>query len=147
MAQVTVVRSIWINSSRERVWRAVTEAEQLSRWYAPGSPWEILDLEEGATVYFHHSPNSYHTGTEVVTMRATIVTVERPHRFAVRWELEVPEPAMITTFILTEEDGGTRVTLTETGYETPEQARPTEEGYAMSLENLKAHLDGRSLPY
>lgn len=41
----------------------------------------------------------------------------------------------------------TRVTITETGYETEEQARQTEEGYALSLENLLAHMEGRDLPH
>jgi hypothetical protein len=54
---------------------------------------------------------------------------------------------MVTTFLLAEENGGTRVTITESGYETQQQAKPTEKGYAMSLQNLKAHLEGRSLPY
>lgn len=141
---VTVVRTIWINAPEERVWQAVTNAEQLSRWYAPGSPWEIPELKEGATLYFHHSPNEHHSGTEVVTMAATIETLDPPRRFAMRW---VDEPTMLTSFILASENGGTRVTISETGYETKEQAFQTEEGYAMSLENLQAHIEGRSLPH
>lgn len=147
MEQITVVRSIWIKSSLERVWSAVTEAEQLSLWYSPGSPWEIPKLEVGAIAYFHHSPNVYHSGTEVVTMQATIETIEPQRRFALRWDLGEVDTVMITSFILAEEADGIRVTITETGYETREQAKPTEDGYAKSLENLQAHLDGRSLPY
>lgn len=143
MAQCT----IWIEAGQERVWRAVTEAPQLSLWYSPGSPWEIPQLQVGAVVYFHHSPNKYHTGEEVVTMEARIEAVDPLHKFSLRWELESPEYEMVTHFILSGENGGTRVTITESGYETPEQAKPTEEGYAMSLENLRAHLEGRSLPY
>lgn len=147
MEQLTVVRTIWIQASRERVWAAVTEAEQLSRWYSPGSPWEIPSLKAGAVVLFHHSPNRYHSGMEVVTLRATIETVDPLHRFAVRWEYEESDVDMLTTFILTEENGGTKVTITETGYETQQQLKQTEEGYGMSLENLKAHMEGRELPY
>lgn len=147
MEQVIVVTSIWIAAPKERVWRAVTDAKQLSLWYAPNSPWDIPELQAGASVYFHHSPNAYHTGTEVVTLRATIAAVEPMSRFSLRWELESPGTDMITTFLLAEENGGTRATITETGYETREQAKPTEEGYAMSLENLKAHAEGRNLPH
>nr|WP_264373557.1 SRPBCC domain-containing protein [Paenibacillus psychroresistens] len=129
------------------MWKAVTEAEQLSKWYSPGSPWEIPLLQVGETAYFHHSPNSYHVGTEVVTMQATIEIVDAPNRFALRWELDSTDVVMITTFILVKENDGTRVTITETGYETREQAKPTEAGYAMSLENLQAHLEGKSLPH
>lgn len=147
MEQYTVVRTIWVEAPCERVWLAVTKAEQLSLWYAPGSPWEIPELEVGALVYFHHSPNAYHSGTEVVTLRAQIVTVDRPHRFALRWEMDAAAPEMVTTFILQEEQGGTRVTLTETGYPNQQEGERVEQGYSMSLENLKAHAEGRSLPY
>lgn len=60
---------------------------------------------------------------------------------------------MTTTFRLEEENGGTRVTIHESGYETiPETERQqwfdaTASGYTMSMENLKAYLEGRSVPY
>lgn len=144
LASLTVMRSIWINATLERAWRAVTEAEQLSKWYAPGSPWEIPLLTEGEKVYFHHSPNEHHAGTEVVTMAATIEQLEPLRVFAVRWD---DEPTMLTSFLLAEEDGGTRVTISETGYETAAQMEGTATGYGMSMENLRDHLEGRSLPY
>lgn len=147
MGRFTVGQSIWIQVSLERAWQAVTEAGELSLWYAPGSPWDIPSLEPGATVYFHHSPNAYHTGTDVVTLRAIIEGLEPLQHIALRWDLGIPDYEMITTFLLAKEGDGIRVTMTETGYETKEQAKPTEEGYAMSLENLKAHLEGRALPY
>jgi hypothetical protein len=59
---------------------------------------------------------------------------------------DIGEP-IVTTFLLEEENGGTSLILSESGYESREQAKPTEEGYAMSLKNLKAHLEGRELPY
>ncbi|MGO4497687.1 SRPBCC domain-containing protein [Paenibacillus sp. 2RAB27] len=147
MGEFTVVQSIWIQVSLERAWQAVTEGDQLTMWYSPGSPWDVLELSPGAAVYFHHSPNEYHEGTGVVTLQATIEAVESLERFALRWEFSVPDSEMITTFLTAEEGDGTRVTITETGYESEEQAKPTEEGYAMSLENLKAYLEGHELPY
>lgn len=147
MESLTVVRSIWIRAEREQVWRAVTEAEQLSLWFAPGSPWEIPSLQAGAEVLFHHSPNRYHSGAEVVTLRATIEAVDPPHRFSLRWEPETSGITMVTTFLLAEENGGTRVTITESGYETRSAVERTEQGYGMSLENLQALLEGRRLPY
>ncbi|WP_419872283.1 hypothetical protein [Candidatus Pristimantibacillus sp. PTI5] len=54
---------------------------------------------------------------------------------------------MVTTFIVKAENEGTQATITETGYESEEQDRPTKEGYAMSLENLKAFIEGTKLPY
>lgn len=147
MDSITVSCTVWIDASPERAWQAVTEEEQLSLWYSPGSPWEVEALRVGANVLFHHSPNEYHDGTEIVTLVAEIVEVEPLKKFAVRWEFAVEGPEMVTSFLIEEENGGTNVTITETGYETEEQAKPTEEGYAMSLVNLKAHLEGSSLPH
>lgn len=147
MDQLTVMRSIWIQASRERTWEAVTEAKQLSLWFAPGSPWEIPVLEAGAPVLFHHSPNRYHEGTEVVTLRATIEKVEPLRLFAIRWEPEQSGVSRVMTFALAEENDGTRVTITESGYETQRELELTEEGYSFSLENLKAYVEGRELPY
>lgn len=148
MDQIIVECSIWIEAMPERAWQAVTIGEQLTQWYSPGSPWEVPKLEVGETVYFHHSPNEYHAGAEVVTLKAKIVELIGGHTFAVRWEFEAyPDYEMITTFTVDAEEGGTRVTMTETGYETEEQAQQTQEGYSMSLVNLKAYLEGGPIPY
>ncbi|WP_165822706.1 SRPBCC domain-containing protein [Paenibacillus montanisoli] len=144
---MVVVRSLGMEAPLERVWRAVTEAEQLSQWYAPGSPWDIPELRKGACAWFHHSPNEHHPGTEAVTMRATISAVDAPRRFAMRWEFDDGPEGMMTTFLLEEVAGFTYVTMTETGCETEEQTRQTEAGYTMSLANLKALLEGGSLPH
>ncbi|MCM3629640.1 SRPBCC domain-containing protein [Paenibacillus glycanilyticus] len=143
-----VETSIDIKQPIAAVWRAVTEAEALSQWYSPGSPWEITESEEGAKALFHHSPSKYHNGTEVNTLEAHITAYERPSRFALRWDYaganDVP---VITTFRLRERDAGTTVTMSESGYEDAEQAEPVKQGYSMSLANLKAYLEGRPLPY
>ncbi|CAM3583695.1 SRPBCC family protein [Paenibacillus lupini] len=140
--------SIDIDRPIDAVWQAVTEAEALSQWYSPGSPWEITEHKEGASALFHHSPGKYHSGTEVTTLRAEITAFEPPHRFALRWDYtganDVP---VTTTFRLHESNGGTQVTMAESGYENAEQAEPVKQGYTMSLENLKAHLEGNRLPH
>jgi uncharacterized protein YndB with AHSA1/START domain len=142
MEKIAVERSIWIAAPRQRAWRAVTDADQLTKWYATDFEWEIPTLEAGATVKFHNSD------TEVLL--ATIELLDPPHQFSLRWQMQ---PELVTTFRLEEEDGGTRVTLTESGYElVPEGERQqwldqTSSGYSLSMENLKAHLEGRELPH
>jgi uncharacterized protein YndB with AHSA1/START domain len=86
---------------------------------------------------------------------ATIEVVDPPRQFTLRWQPDREYPAMtlVTTFLLEEENEGTRVTISESGYETmPAAARQqwleaVGQGYAKSVENLKAHLEGRSLPF
>jgi uncharacterized protein YndB with AHSA1/START domain len=127
------------------VWQAVTEPEQLVRWFAPGSPWEIPQLAVNTTVKFHN--------TETEILLATIQTVDPPQRFALRWAPEEDGTTLTTTFILKEENEGTRVTIRETGFESlaadirRSRIEQTAVGYGMSLENLKAYLIGEPLPY
>lgn len=148
MEQIAVERSIWIAAPRERVWRAVTDSEQLSQWYAPGSTWEIPVLKVGGIGKFYNTPDDI-----VVHI---IEVVDPPCQFTLRWkESHPPHPAvtMFTTFLLEEEKGGTRVTIHEEGFEQlPDDVRrkrvdQTAEGYRMSMENLKAYVEGRSLPF
>jgi uncharacterized protein YndB with AHSA1/START domain len=133
--------TIWIAAPRERVWQAITDAEQLTRWYATQFAWEIPTLAVGATVKFY-SPDT--------TQLITIEVVDPPRQFTLRWH---SQPELITTFLLEEENDGTRVTMRESGYAAvPAAARQqwldaTGASYVMSMENLKAHIEGRSLPY
>lgn len=149
MEQVAVERSIWINASRTRAWRAVTEPEHLNQWYATYYHWEIPALQVGTTVRFYNKDdNADH-------QIARIEVVDPPRKFTLRWEPDPRYPAMtlITTFMLEEENGGTRVTISESGYEAlPDDVRQTwfdatAGGYTMSMENLKAYLEGRKVPH
>jgi uncharacterized protein YndB with AHSA1/START domain len=147
MEKLVVERTIWIAAPRERVWPAITEPAQLERWYAPGCPWKIPALQVGATATF------YNTATE--TLLATLEVVDPLRQFTLRWQPEAlyPDTTLVTTFLLEEENGGTRVTITEAGYETlPEEIRQkrfdeTGEGYGISMENLKAYVEGRDIPF
>jgi len=149
MEKIAVERSIWIATPRERAWRAVTEVEQLNRWYATYYHWDIPALQAGATVKFYNKDD--HTDMQI----ATIEVVDPPRQFSLRWQPDREYPAMtlVTTFMLEEEKDGTRVTILESGYESmPEEARrqwldSVGQGYSMSMENLKAHLEGRRLPF
>lgn len=52
MEKLTVERTIWIAATPARVWRAITEAEQIIQWWGEGDYWEISALEVGATIKF-----------------------------------------------------------------------------------------------
>jgi uncharacterized protein YndB with AHSA1/START domain len=149
MEKIAVERSVWIAAPRERVWQAVTEPAQLDHWYATYYRWDIPRLEVGATVKF------YNKDDETDMQVATIGVVDPPREFTVRWQPDQKYPAMtlVTSFLLEEENGGTRATILESGYEAiPADERTqwtdaTGGGYTMSMENLKAHVEGRRLPH
>ena len=149
MEKIAVERTIWINARRERVWQAVTEPDQLSQWYATYYHWDIPALEVGTTVRF------YNKDDQADAQIATIEVVDPPREFTVRWQpdKEYPEVSLITSFLLVEENGGTRATINESGYERlsdvvrQQWLEATGGGYTMSMENLRAYIEGSPLPY
>jgi uncharacterized protein YndB with AHSA1/START domain len=150
---ITVERSIWIETTIDRAWRAVTEPGQLDQWYAKYYRWDIPALEVGTTVKFYDKDPK--TEVEMDMQLATIEVVNPPREFTLRWQPqpEYPMVSLVTSFLLAEEDGGTRVTISEGGYENvPADERQTwldqtGSGYGMSMENLKAHLEGKAIPH
>lgn len=140
MEKMTVERSIWINAPRERVWQAITTSEQIRQWW--GDYWEIPSLELGATIKF---------GDAADPMLATVAVADAPREFRIQWppQEQYHNTEMFTIFVLAEENGGTRVTVTETGFEAlPDDARQkrydsTAQGYETVLAELKAHVEGQ----
>ena len=141
--QNRVERTIWIATSLERAWQAITEPKQLDLWFAPGCTWEIETMAVGEVVKFYNTPDD-------IALH-TIEILDPPHEFALRWYEEASP--MLTTFRLAAENGGVCVTVIETGFAAlPDGVREkrlaqTAMGYTGSLENLQALLEGRSMPH
>ena len=73
------------------------------------------------------------------------MVLDPPHEFTLRWgpTPDYPQVALVTSFLLSEEGGGTRATIREMGYEqVPAEERQqwldATGGYAISVENLRA---------
>jgi uncharacterized protein YndB with AHSA1/START domain len=134
-----VERSIWINAPRERVWRAITDASQIMKWWE--DYWSIPDLTVGATILF---------GAEDDSMTATIAVLDPPREFVMEWPPQegYHNVAMTIRYVLLDEKGGTRITVTEEGFEAlPDDIRQqridsTGQGYTTVLGNLKTYLEG-----
>lgn len=141
MEALTVERTIWIDAPRERVWEAITTPEQIMTWWG-GDHWEFSALEVGGIVKFG-DPNDF--------MIATIDTLEPPHRFTILWppQEQYHGISMYTTYLLTEENGGTKVTVQETGFEAlPDDVRQkrfdsTSQGYQTVLAGLKDYVEAK----
>jgi hypothetical protein len=80
----------------------------------------------------------------------TIEVLDPPNQLATR--TTPPEDIMLTLWTLTDENGGTRVTMTYSGYEDmaadvrPDTMEQNTFGFGMLLENLKAVLENQELP-
>ena len=116
--------SIWIDASIATVWRAVTEEEQLSQWYAQDSTWEIPKLEAGAEIIFTLLPNEQNQLAEKLPMVLTIKHVKPNREFSFYLGIE----ESLISIKLEEQQNGTKVTFNTSGYEA-------------SLANLKALVE------
>ena len=118
-----IERSIFIRAPRARVWRAIADAAEFSTWFrvkAEGA------FAPGARIRM----TSTHPGYEHISFWITIETVVPETSFSWRWHpgsQQPPEgssePTTLVEFRLADEDGGTRVTVVESGFEQIALAR------------------------
>jgi uncharacterized protein YndB with AHSA1/START domain len=113
-----VERSIWIAARPDGSWRAIIEPAQIEQWFSPGTAWNLSAPEVGGRLFV---PNP-ETGAEMYTQ--IIDLLDAPHRLVMRSVPEGAETAQVTAYTLQEEGSGTRLTVTNSGYELmPEESR------------------------
>jgi uncharacterized protein YndB with AHSA1/START domain len=141
-----IERSILIRASRARVWQAITSVAEFSKWFGvtiegefvAGAPVKMTSLEP--------------CGPDPI-VNVTVESIEPEQLFSWRWHPGVdrpPEgsdaPTTLVEFRLTDEDGATRVTVTETGFERialEQRAKAFGEntkGWKHQMENLERHV-------
>ena len=137
----TVRRSIRIAASRERVWTAITEPKQISRWFGdallegsgPGSTGSLSWPDHGSTAF-------------------RVEAVDEPNSISYRWNSKPSNDTVITdastvfTFTLEADGEATRLTVVETGFDhTDDPAAQLEShrgGWNSELDELVALLEG-----
>jgi uncharacterized protein YndB with AHSA1/START domain len=117
-------RTIEINAPPERVWRALTDAGELSAWFQVTIEG---DIAAGREVWMT-SVHPQHTGQR---FRVRIVELTPQRRVVWQWhpgEVEPDidysrEPRTTVTFTLERSGSGTRLTVAETGFDQISLAR------------------------
>jgi len=143
---IAIERTVWINATRERVWQAITDPRQVEQWFSPGTTFKSKGTGVGARLYIENPE----TGAEMYTQITAVY--EPPHRLVTKSVPEASEPSYATSYRLDEEDGGTRLTLTYSGYEQAAadiRKKNMEEnafGFGMMLGNVKAFIEGAAMP-
>ncbi|MDP3951687.1 SRPBCC domain-containing protein [Microbacterium sp.] len=130
-ASFTVRRSIRINAPVEKVWQAVTQPEHISRWFGR----TVLDgvgVGAAGTMTF----------PDYGSIPLRVEEWDEPRRVAYRWSNddalgELPKDiqekgSTVFTFTLNEADGGTQLTVVESGFENT----------SAPLANLESHRTG-----
>jgi uncharacterized protein YndB with AHSA1/START domain len=144
-----IEKRVLLRAPRSRVWRALTRAEEFGSWFRVrlDGPFAAGQRITGRVTY----PGYEHVAFEVLVER-----MDPERLFSFRWhphavEPEVDyskEPTTLVEFRLEEADGGTALTVVESGFdaipvERRDQAfRMNSDGWRIQMENIARHVGG-----
>jgi uncharacterized protein YndB with AHSA1/START domain len=166
-----IEKQVTLRAPLSRVWRAISDASEFGRWFgvklegpfvAGKSMTGIFDegLDEAAIAAYQEQqglPSSQVKLPEGPSVCCTVERIEPEHYFSFRWvpygiDAETDptnEPTTLVEFRLEEVSDGTRLTITESGFERVpahrrERAfRMNEGGWAAQAENIKKYVESR----
>jgi len=146
-ASDVIEKEIVMKAPRAKVWRALTDAQQFSRWFGVqmDDPFAPGARARGRITY---------PGKEHLTMELEIERMEPEHLFSWRWHPYAvdperdysQEPTTLVVFELDEVPEGTRVRVTETGFDRiplfrrAEAFRRNSNGWAQQMENVARYV-------
>jgi len=140
-----IERSILINAPRERVWRALTNAEEFGTWF--GAKLEGQSFAPGQRARGQISAAT--CGHEHVWFDVVVERIEPQHLFSYRWHPYAIDPSVdyakeqptLVTFTLKDAPGkGTLLTVVESGFDkVPPQRRL--EAFRMNSHGWEAQLN------
>ena len=120
----------------ERVWRAITDPEELAVWFPAFVEYEG---RVGAPIRFtfpEEDLESMGDGPTPEMTKGEVREFDRPHRFSFTWDRD------LLTFELTDEDGGCRLVFTHLLVDSAEAPSGTASGWHVCLDTLSGLLDG-----
>ena len=140
-------KQIDIEAPISRVWRALTDHREFSEWFMAdvGSPFAEGQIARGRVTY---------PGYEHLTFEVEVLEMKEPRRFSFRWHPYAvdpdrdysDEPPTLVEFRLEQIEGGTRLHVSESGFDAlPEERRDeafrmNEAGWEEQVKNIEAHV-------
>src|SRR6476659_1931577 len=145
-----IEKSIVLRAPRARVWRALADSKEFGAWFGVALEGAFA---EGATV----RGNITYPGYEHLTMEVLVERMEAERYFSYRWHPYAvdpkvdysAEPATLVEFSLAEAEGGTRLTIVESGFDRIPAARRAEafrmndNGWSEQIKNVERHVAAR----
>jgi uncharacterized protein YndB with AHSA1/START domain len=141
-------KTIELNAPVARVWRALTDHHEFGQWFrvkldGPFAPGEV---SRGRITY---------PGYEHLPWEAKVQTMEHERRFSFTWhpyavESDVDytdEPQTLVEFVLEPTAGGTRLSISESGFSTlpegrrMEALRMNDSGWTEQANNIRTHVE------
>src|SRR4051812_15951535 len=122
-----IEKQIDLKAPVDRVWRALTDHHEFGTWFGVNleKPFVVNEKTRGKITF---------EGYQHVTMEVTVVALEAPRRFAYTWHPYAMDPAVdyskepptTVEFLLEPAPGGTRLRVTESGFDKVPAARRSE---------------------
>jgi uncharacterized protein YndB with AHSA1/START domain len=128
-------RELTIDVPPERVWAALTEPDQLVRWFPTKDA--RVDLRPGGELYLEW---------DEISSTGVFDEIEPPNRLVYRWfpgGTELPSTTVEFTLTETDDGSGTVLTLVERGFSRlrPEHLAGNEDGWTSELQELVDYLN------
>ncbi len=144
----SIKREILLKAPRSRVWRAITNAEEFGDWFGvalKGKTFEVGSRVQGQVTY---------PGYEHVVFDVIIERIEPERLFSWRWHPYAvdptidysKEPTTLVVFELREVEGGTLLSVVESGFNNVPPSRRLEafrmdsNGWDEQLANIEKHV-------
>ena len=142
-----IEKRVELRAPRSRVWRAIATAKEFGEWFRMKLEGEFA---EGQTIRGRIT----HPGYEHMTLDMMVERIEPERYFSYRWHPNVidttidysAEPTTLVEFILEDAEGGTAVTIVESGFDRVPLARRAEafrmndNGWAGQIKNLARYV-------
>ncbi len=144
-----IEKKLFLQAPRARVWKALADARQFGAWFGvefQGAFQAGARLEGRLTI----------KGYDHLTLEVIVERVEPERLFSYRWHPYAvdpkvdysSEPTTLVEFRLEEKDGGTQLTVVESGFDGIPAARRAEafrmndHGWTAQLKNIERHVAG-----
>jgi uncharacterized protein YndB with AHSA1/START domain len=141
-----IQKTVLLRAPRSKVWRALTDSSQFGQWF--GARLENQFVPGQRTQGAITIPGYTHIRFEV-----DVDQIEPERLFSYRWQpggnpdKDPAEPSTLVVFQLEEVPEGTRLTVTETGFDRLPAARrakayrENDSGWSGQMENIRKYLD------
>jgi uncharacterized protein YndB with AHSA1/START domain len=142
-----IEKKIVLRAPRSRVWRALTDVGEFNAWFGVKLDGAFV---EGKTV----RGKITHPGFDHLTMEIEVARVQPETHFSYRWHPYAIAPNVdysketptLVSFDLADADGGTLLTLVESGFDAIPPARKkkafamNDDGWTQQIESIRKHV-------
>jgi len=144
-----IEKKVFLNAPRSKVWRAIADSQQFGEWFRVKFD---EPFKEGATIFGRITNPGY----ENVKLEMVVEKIQPESYFSYRWHPYgvdktrdySAEPMTLIEFALEEANGGTNLTIVESGFDgipldrRAEAFRMNNNGWSGQLKNIERYVTG-----